>query len=83
MWVHDPEMTRRITARYATLGTWFSSVLEEASAPACGDYEMGSCPRAEEAASHLINLPTNPRVTEQDIEMIVAAVVRAETMGRK
>jgi len=83
VWVDDPEMTRRVVARYATVGTWFSSVLEEAISPACGDYEMGSCLRAEKAARHLINLPTNPRINEQDIEMIVAAVVRAETIVRK
>lgn len=83
VWVQDPEATRRIAARCATLGTWFSSVLEEAIAPACGDYAMGSCPRAEEAARHLINLPTNPRVNAQDIETIISAVVGAETMVRK
>lgn len=83
VWVKDPEMTKRVATRHATLGTWFSSVLEEAISPACGDYKMGSCPRAEEAARHLINLPTNPRVSEQDIEMIVSAVACAETMVRK
>ncbi len=83
VWVKDPEMTKRVATRHATLGTWFSSVLEEAISPACGDYKMGSCPRAEEAAGHLINLPTNPRVNEQDIEMIVSAVACAETMVRK
>lgn len=83
VWVKDPEMTKRAATRHATLGTWFSSVLEEAISPTCGDYTMGSCPRAEEAARHLINLPTNPRVNEQDIEKIVSAVARAETMVRK
>ncbi len=83
VWVHNPEMTRRIAARYATIGTWFSSVLEEATSPACGDYEMGSCPRAEEAAKHLINLPTNPRVNAQDVETIISAVVGAETIVKK
>jgi dTDP-4-amino-4,6-dideoxygalactose transaminase len=65
------------------LGTWFSSVLEEADAPTCGDYEMGSCPRAEEAARHLVNLPTNPRVNEQDVEAIVAALVDAQTREKR
>jgi dTDP-4-amino-4,6-dideoxygalactose transaminase len=58
-------------------------VLEEADAPVCGDYEIGSCPQAEEVARHLINLPTNPRVNEQDVEAIVSAVVRAETMKNR
>ena len=82
VWVEDPAATARAVGPHATLGTWFSSVLEEADSPACGDYEMGSCPRAEEAAKHLINLPTNPRVSPQDVETIVSAVVRAETMAR-
>lgn len=82
VWVENPDLTRRVAARHATLGTWFSSVLEEADSPACGDYEMGSCPRAEEAARHLINLPTNPRVSEHDIETIVSALVRAETIAK-
>lgn len=82
VWVKDPEVTKRVATRHATLGTWFSSVLEESILPACGDYEMGSCPRAEEAARHLINLPTNPRVSAQDIEAILSAVARAETMAK-
>jgi perosamine synthetase len=83
VWVEDTALTVRIAQRRATLGTWFSSVLEEAASPACGDYEMGSCPRAEEAARHLVNLPTNPRVSEQDVEAIVSALIRAETMAKR
>ncbi len=82
IWVENPDLTRRVAARHATLGTWFSSVLEEADSPAYGDYEKGSCPRAEEAARHLINLPTNPRVSAQDVETIVSAVARAERMAK-
>lgn len=79
VWVKDPDKTRRVVAWHATVGTWFTSVLEEAMSPACGDYEMGSCPRAEEAARHLINLSNNPHVNVQDIETIASAVVDAET----
>ena len=82
VWVEDPDVTRRMAARHATLGTWFTSVLEEADAPAYGDYEMGSCPRAEAAARHLINLPTHLRVSTHDVESIVSAVAHAETMAR-
>jgi perosamine synthetase len=82
VWVKDPTLTVHVARRRATMGTWFSSVLEEADAPICGDYEMGSCPQAEEAARHLVNLPTNPRVNEQDVEAIVSALVRAETMKK-
>src|SRR6266849_2199173 len=83
VWVEDPALTVRVATRRATLGTWFSSVLEEAVSPAWGDYEMGSCPRAEAAARHLINLPTNPRVNEHDIDAIISAVIQAEALARR
>lgn len=85
VWVENPASTERAAIRFATLGMWFSSVLEEAHSPDCGAYEMGACPRAEEAVRHLVNLPTNPRVTAQDVEAIVSALVRAQAMdgGRR
>ena len=83
VWVEDPALAVRVARRRATLGTWFSSVLEESENPTCGDYEMGSCPRAEEAARHLVNLPTNPRVNAQDVEAIISALIRAQTMVKR
>lgn len=82
VWVEDTDLARKLAAWHAVLGSWFSSVLEESVSPACADYEMGSCPRAEDATRHLINLPNNPRVTVQDIEMIVSAVARSETIAK-
>jgi perosamine synthetase len=82
VWVEDPTLAVLIAARHATLGKWFTSVLEEAPSPDCGDYEMGSCSQAEEATRHLLNLPTQPLVRAQDVEKIVSAVVRAETMAK-
>lgn len=77
IWVEDRDTVLRATARYAVLGKWFTSVLEEAISPAYGDYEMGSCSRAEAAAMHLVNLPTHLRVSKQDVEAITSAVVSA------
>jgi hypothetical protein len=54
------------------LGNWFTSVLEEAVSPAHGGYEAGSCPRAEAAAEHLVNLPTHPRIDSSDVEAILS-----------
>ncbi len=36
---------------------------------------MGTCPRAEAAARHLANLPTNLRVRPRDVEAIVSALM--------
>jgi dTDP-4-amino-4,6-dideoxygalactose transaminase len=60
----------RALTRSAVLGTWFTSVLEEAESPSCGEYEVGSCPRAEQVARHLVNLPTHLRVTEEDVRTL-------------
>jgi dTDP-4-amino-4,6-dideoxygalactose transaminase len=56
------------------IGTWFTSVLEEARSPSLIGYEQGSCPTAEMLASHLINLPTHQRTSRSDAQRIVAAL---------
>lgn len=82
MWVPDRAAAARAAAPHAVLGTWFTSVLEEAESPAAGAYRSGTCPRAEAAARHLVNLPTHPRVTVADADAIVAAVVTAARDSR-
>ena len=83
IWVEDPTAAVLTAARYATLGKWFTSVLEEATSPVYGDYEMGTCPRAKEAAQHLVNLPTHLRVSMQDVEVISSSMVGMATTGRR
>jgi dTDP-4-amino-4,6-dideoxygalactose transaminase len=80
VWTENREAALRAAHRQALLGTWFTSVLEE-----CGDlarlgYIPGSCPRAELAAQHLVNLPTHYRVSEQ-AAMALVSVVRAGAPG--
>ncbi|MDP9387778.1 MAG: DegT/DnrJ/EryC1/StrS family aminotransferase [Actinomycetota bacterium] len=74
LWVEDRARAVEAAADHMVLGTWFTSVLEEALTPAHGGYESGSCPRAEAAARHLVNLPTHGRVTDRDIEAITEAI---------
>jgi perosamine synthetase len=76
-WVADRARVVDVTAPHVLMGTWFTSVLEEATSPVNGDYKPGACPHAEDAAQHLINLPTHPRVTPRDAAIIVAAVAQA------
>jgi perosamine synthetase len=77
VWVEDRERVIKKTAPYVVMGTWFTSVLEEAVSPEHSEYRMGSCPQAEAAAMHLVNLPTHPRVRAADAMAIVSAVARA------
>ena len=72
--VEDRQAALRSAAPHAVLGTWFTSVLEESTSPAEGDYPPGSCPVAEAAARQLVNLPTHPRVRPSDVEAIAAAL---------
>jgi perosamine synthetase len=74
VWVGDRGAASRAAAPHTVLGTWFTSVLEESVSPAHEGYEMGSCPRAEAAAEHLVNLPTHLRVTEQDAIAIACSI---------
>lgn len=67
-WVEDRSAAVEIFAPHLVLGTWFTSVLEEAESLASGDYSEGSCPRAEFAARHLINLPNHGRITAEDVD---------------
>jgi dTDP-4-amino-4,6-dideoxygalactose transaminase len=77
VWVEDRPRVMRALAPHTVVGTWFTSVLEEAESPGVVGYELGSCPRAEEAARHLINLPTHPRVGASDVGRLVTALKQA------
>ncbi len=77
--VRDSEATIRAVAPVAQLGTWFTSVLEEAESPESIGYVLGSCPTAEAVAGRFVNLPTHPRVTPADALAIVAALAAAES----
>src|SRR5947199_226965 len=77
IWVDDrPSVIRALTPR-AVIGTWFTSVLEEAESLDVAGYEPGSCPHAEQAAQHLINLPTHRRVSERDTRILTTALLQA------
>jgi perosamine synthetase len=78
VWVRDREETLRTVTPHAVLGTWFTSVLEDSAAPPSSfAYEQGSCPVAEAAAVHLVNLPTHLRVELRDVDLIAAALAEA------
>lgn len=77
VWAPNRDTAVREVNRYALPGLWFTSVLEDGASPAAGGYQMGSCPVAEAATQHLINLPTHPRVTLADAERIASAVASA------
>jgi dTDP-4-amino-4,6-dideoxygalactose transaminase len=76
--VADREAAMRVAAERVVLGRWFTSVLEEASAPEVGGYTAGDCPQAERAAHELVNLPTHQRVTADDVDTILDLMAQLE-----
>ena len=76
VWMENKPGALRTAAPHAMLGSWFDSVLEDSASPTHGEYRPGSCPRAERATRHLVNLPTHPRMRERDVDAIVASLVR-------
>jgi dTDP-4-amino-4,6-dideoxygalactose transaminase len=81
VWVENRPAVMGSLAPHVVVGTWFTSVLEEADSPECGGYVPGSCPNAENAAQHLINLPTHSRVTERDVRLLTAALAKTVSHG--
>jgi perosamine synthetase len=77
VWVSDRNEAVLRAAPHCVLGTWFTSVLEEAESPELIGYTPGSCPTAEDAADHLVNVPTHMRVTLRDVSAIAAALGQA------
>jgi len=54
------------------LGEWYNSVVHpRGSSLEAVCYEEGSCPVAEFAAEHCVNLPTHPKVSHGDVRRIV------------
>jgi len=54
------------------IGSWFESVLHPDGSPLeKAGYTLGQCPVGEEVARHIINLPTHPRVTEEEVIRVV------------
>lgn len=76
--VADRDAAIRALRRRTVLGTWFTSVQEEAVCPTINGYVAGTCPRAEAAARVLVNLPTHPRVSAKDVVAIVEAMSSVE-----
>jgi dTDP-4-amino-4,6-dideoxygalactose transaminase len=83
IWVEDRQLAIRSARPRVLLGNWFTSVLEEATSPEHGAYEAGSCPRAEAAAEHLVNLPTHPLIDDSDIDAIVSSLARLNRTGER
>ncbi len=54
------------------LGDWYDAPLVPKDfTPYIFQYEVGSCPIAEDAAAHTINLPTYPTLTDEQVDRVI------------
>lgn len=53
------------------LGDWYRNIVMPESQDKYTGYKKGSCPNAEYYSQRMLNLPTNPTLTDNDVNMIV------------
>ncbi len=69
LWVVDPaKITAQAKKQGVLVGNWYHHVVD----PVPAGYTKGSCPNAEEAAIHIINLPT--RISPKDAKRVMSVI---------
>lgn len=74
--VPDPEKLFNFAKKKGILlGNWYSNVIDPRGVnfKKVG-YPLGSCPKAEEKAKKIVNLPTYPRMTLNDVKKVTALI---------
>lgn len=74
--VDDPTALKLLLRRYTIYsGNWYASVVDpKTTAYEAIHYTFGMCPNAEKIAAHIINLPTYPIMTENDVKKVVTVL---------
>jgi perosamine synthetase len=62
------------------LGDWYRCVLDPCSDLKIFDYEIGSCPKAEEITKKIINLPT--LIEKKEAELIIRKIKNFKNFGK-
>jgi perosamine synthetase len=74
--VAEPERLHERARQFdMILGDWYDTPLAPRDVePQSFHYVPGSCPEAEAVAQHVINLPTYPRLTDEQVDRIISFV---------
>ncbi|MEX1112813.1 MAG: aminotransferase class I/II-fold pyridoxal phosphate-dependent enzyme [Candidatus Andersenbacteria bacterium] len=83
--VKDTKKLRRLALQQEMmLGDWYDAPLvPSGSSLSTFKYMSGSCPNAEEAAKHVINLPTYPLLTDKQVDHVIELVKNQEASSVK
>lgn len=69
------ELHRKAKRQHILLGDWYNSPLSPGDCHLESfDYQPGSCPKAEKASKQIINLPTYPRMTDEETHRVIKLV---------
>lgn len=76
IFVDEPNKLREFAAkRNIFLGDWYDGVVAPKGVDLEGvGYVAGSCPKAEEYTRKIVNLPTSPNLTMDDVQRVVSLV---------
>lgn len=71
--IKNPQQLHKLASQNKILlGNWYNSpLIPSDSDPQYFNYHQSLCPQAEKIAPFLINLPTSPRTTSQDLDKII------------
>ncbi|MFH1353892.1 MAG: aminotransferase class I/II-fold pyridoxal phosphate-dependent enzyme [bacterium] len=74
--VESPDKIHRVAKQqHILLGDWYNSPLVPADCDLESfGYQLGSCPQAEKASRQIINLPTHPRMTDEETHKIIKLI---------
>lgn len=74
--VSDPEGLRHFAATHAIfLGDWYDSVVAPKGVDLEKvDYNPRSCPKAEQLTTRIVNLPTNPNLSQKDAKKVIKII---------
>ncbi|PJC79868.1 hypothetical protein CO009_03180 [Candidatus Shapirobacteria bacterium CG_4_8_14_3_um_filter_35_11] len=74
--VYNPNSLREFAAsKNIFLGDWYNQVISPKSIdPKIFGYKWGSCPVAEKTSQRIVNLPTNPRLSNQEIDRVISII---------
>ena len=68
-----PQLREKARRNNIILGDWYSCPIAPGdSSPQAAGYVSGSCPNAEKIGQSIVNLPTDPLLTQTDRERVIA-----------
>lgn len=76
--VDKPAILKAAMADHIVLGDWYEQPVTPSATTAhnASLYAPGSCRQAENVAKHVINLPTHPRMSDQDVDKVIAFILK-------